>query len=363
MAAVTPHRVTRTYVYTLTAILSLWLVPLGLNVLVDPLWHFAGNQLGPYNYAFNERLSKANLFNRRLDDEDNPLDCLILGSSRTTLLDVHQIPGRNCFNYAVSQAGLADDLSIAEYVLARGAHPSVIIAGLDGFLFSENHAGTHEQMPTFYQTGGKPASAIASYMSIDALSFTLRTLEQEPPNERYYDHAFVVHAVPNAGPFEPEHSLEVPEELTPDQSFNQFSLGPFSPRPELKRFRALFPKAELIAYVPPVTVQYAAKLELAGTLDSYLAAIHEACDHFDAVYDFSIPSSITRDPSNTYDGSHFYKEVNDRIARHLGSEDVPLRAGIAVHKLSLSEYKRRFRSEVTRYLASLDPKHRPTVQP
>lgn len=351
LGAVAPRRTTRRYVYTLVGVLSLWSIPLLLNVLVDPLWYFSGNQLGPYNYAFNERLSKANLL-RRLS---GPVDCLILGSSRTTLLDPHQIHGRHCFNYAVSQAGLDDDLAIAQYAQRRGLQPHTIIQGLDGFLFSENQADTHEQMPGFYAQAGVPPSAIASYMSVDALDFSLRTLRREAPNERYYDDRFVVHAVPNAGPYEPEASLEVPDELTPDVSFNQFSLGPFVPRPELARFRALFPEAELIAYVPPVTVQYAAKLELAGTLDSYLAAIHDASRHFDAIYDFSVPSSVTRDPSNTYDGSHFYKDTNDRIARYLSSPPEPLTVGIAVHELSLDEYRRRFRSEVNRYLASLGP--------
>ena len=56
---------------------------LAINLLVDPLWHGAGNQLTHVNYAFNERLSKINLYLQRLGQ----YDCLILGSSRTTLLD------------------------------------------------------------------------------------------------------------------------------------------------------------------------------------------------------------------------------------------------------------------------------------
>ena len=71
---------------------------LGVNVLFDPLWYFRGNRITGVNYAFNERVAKLNQLLPRLSE----YDCVMFGSSTTTLVPPPRIAGRPCFNMAFS---------------------------------------------------------------------------------------------------------------------------------------------------------------------------------------------------------------------------------------------------------------------
>lgn len=341
--------------------MSLAILPFLFNALVDPLWYFSGNHFGP-NYPFNERLSKANLFR----DQEDETDCLILGSSRTTLLDARRFEGRNCFNYAVSQANLNDALKIARYVKSRGAPVRTLVVALDAFMLSQARVES-PPLPAFYETGGAPPFVALTYLSVDSLELSFKTLRRRAPNDRLYDDQFVTRAIDGVGPYVPPDTLDVPARLDPDEEFNQFSLGPFSLPKEVAELARVFPEARLIGYVPPVTADYLARLELAGTLGSYLRTISEAVSEFDALVDFSVPSAVTTDPDQTYDGSHYYKHVNDRVVEVLSqymSTSSPSKAsrlaskeraaeqpfGQAVHELSTSDYAKAFRSRVQTYL-------------
>src|SRR5438067_12063400 len=83
----------------------------GINCLVDPLWYLNGNRVGGINYPFNERLTKLVRLLPRLQD----YDCLILGTSRATLLPEQQITQHRCVNLASS------DGQVSEYLLSAAS--------------------------------------------------------------------------------------------------------------------------------------------------------------------------------------------------------------------------------------------------
>src|SRR5437588_12056500 len=83
-----------------------------INCLVDPLWYLRGNVLTGINYPFNERLSKINQFLPHLPD----YDCLILGSSRSTLLPVQSLKPHHCVNFALSDGQVDEFLLYAHYL-------------------------------------------------------------------------------------------------------------------------------------------------------------------------------------------------------------------------------------------------------
>ena len=56
----------------------------GFNWLMDPLWYSRGNSLTGENYAFNERITKTNVFLRTKDQEN--YNCIVLGSSMVSLV-------------------------------------------------------------------------------------------------------------------------------------------------------------------------------------------------------------------------------------------------------------------------------------
>src|SRR5579883_2039078 len=173
--------------YLATAIASATIVAglcLILNVLVDPLWYLGGNVITGVNYAFNERLAKVNRLLPRLAE----YDCLILGSSTAALLPERQIAGHRCFNMGFSSGVVSELVLYAKYLRARGFMPSLLIVGVDKFDFEGPAVAPN--VPDFIRTGKDPPSLWRSYLSLDALDFSIRTLRGDYPNHRVFDRDF-----------------------------------------------------------------------------------------------------------------------------------------------------------------------------
>ena len=341
------ERVTRRYAAVLLGITGAVLAGiLAINLLVDPLWFVGGNRVG-VNYAFNERISKTNL----LLDAPEAYDCVVLGSSRTTLLDAGAIQGHRCFNYAVSQATDADLAAQLRYLKQIAPELALIVVGVDSYLLSKDDPGLANGVPHFMRTLQRPPDLFSTYLSLDALDFSWRTLRRTPPNFRYYDERFVVGVIEGAGPFEPGSEIVIGRPRKRTERFDQFPLGPFSKERAAiyDVVEELYPEAKTVGYVPPVTAHYSARLRFAGTLDSLLEATAAAAARFDAFHDFSVPSPLTEDADNTYDGGHFYPAANDRVAAVLsGAGEADL--ALPVHALSPQDYRSAYRARVQAYI-------------
>ena len=342
------ERVTRRYAAVLLGITGVVLVAiLAVNLVFDPMWFLGGSRFG-VNYAFNERISKTNL----LLDAPEAYDCIIFGSSRTTLLDANAIEGHRCFNYAVSQATDADLDAQLRYLKPLLPELALLIVGVDSYLLARDDPGLANGVPHFMRTLQRPPDLFSTYLSLDALDFSWRTLRRTPPNARYYDERFVVGVVEGAGPYEPSPEIEIGAPRKRTERFDQFPAGPFSVERAAvyDRVRAAYPDARSVGYVPPVTAHYAARVHFAGHLDSLLAATAAAARRFDAFYDFSVPSPLTEDAANTYDGGHFYPAANDRVAAVLSGAGEPELA-MAVHTLDAQAYRAAYTRRVESYVA------------
>ena len=279
-----------------------------INCLVDPLWYLRGNVLTGINYPFNERLSKINQFLPRLRD----YDCLILGSSRSTLLPVGSFKGHHCVNFAVSDGKVGEFLLYAQYLQARGMMPSLLIVDVR----REDFIGPMPppDVPDFIRAGENPSSIFATYLSIDALRFSIRTLEGDAPHHRYYDRNFDARLEVRSSKHRYDPSAPV-EAMPP----------PFDVHPERAEFyiqlRQLFPTARAIGYLPPESASRIAAFSLTGGLDQYLGAIGHIAAAYDEFLDFAIPSPLTESPEGTYEGSHYSETVNARIAAALLADE------------------------------------------
>ena len=272
---------------------------LALNMVVDPVWYVRGNQLTGVNFAFNERMAKLNRLLPRLQE----YDCLIMGSSRSTLLPAQKIQGHRCFNLAFSGGRAHEFVLFARYLRARGFAPVLLIVGVDGF----NFLGPPRlpNVPDFVRTGDDPPSMLLTYLSLDALDFSIRTLRKKPPNHRYYDGSFTGRIWPRSHPYRPPSinaPFEDPTDVHPDRAEQYHEL------------RGVFPDARMIGYLPPVSAWLVAQLDRTGDLDRLIVAVHRAARAFDSFYDFAIPSEITWSTTTTYDGSHYSEAVNAGIA-------------------------------------------------
>jgi hypothetical protein len=274
------------------------------NCLVDPLWYLQGNVLTGINYPFNERLSKINRFLPRL----HAYDCLILGSSRSTLLPVESFKGHRCVNFAFSDGQIDESLLYAQYLQARGMMPSLLIVDVR----REDFIGPMPppDVPDFIRTGVSPPSIFATYLSLDALDFSIRTLRGDAPHHRYYDQNFdarleVRSAKHRYDPTAPVEPMPPPIDVHPGRAELYIQL------------RQMFPAARAIGYLPLESASRIAAFSLTGGLDQYLGAIGRIAAAYDEFLDFAIPSALTESREGTYDGSHYSETVNARVAASL----------------------------------------------
>ncbi len=299
-----------------------------VNCLIDPLWYLCGNLLTGINYPFNERLSKVIRLLPRLKD----YDCVIFGTSRSTLLPEDQVPGYHCYNLAFSDGQVSEYLPYARYLRHRGFDPKLLIVevrrgDLIGPLTPPEIpefipvVEPPPEAPEFILTGKGPPSILANYLSLDVLDFSIRTLRRDAPHHRYYDQAF--HA-----------DLEVRSKKRYYKPAD--TIAPMPPPLDLHtergalygELRRQFPRARAIGYVPPELAWRMAAFSLTDAFEPYLAAIAAISANYDRFLDFSAPSPLTtsKSPNDTYDGVHYSRTANQRVlADLLGS-----RSGIAL---------------------------------
>jgi hypothetical protein len=288
-------------VATASVIAGLCLV---VNLLVDPLWYLHGNVVTGVNFAFNERIAKLNRFLPRMRD----YDCLIMGSSRTTLLPERRFSGYRCFNLAFSGGRINEFLLYAQYLRARGFAPALLIVGVDPFDF--RGPMPDPDVPDFVRREADPPLLLRTYLSLDVLDFSIQTLTGDSPHHRYYDRDLNCRIEVRARVYRPPRVLtpfSAPTEVHPERAALYVQL------------RHMFPTARAVGYVPPVSAWTIGRISLSGGLDGYLTALDRIAAGFDEFLDFGIPSDITVTTSNTLDGSHYSEAVNARIAVALQS--------------------------------------------
>jgi hypothetical protein len=271
-----------------------------VNALVDPLWYLRGNVLTGINYPFNERLAAIIRFLPRLAD----YDCVIFGTSRASLLPEEKIEGYRCYNLSVSDGNAPEYVLYGKYLRERGFSPRLMIVDVKRAEFIGPEQPV--EVPDFVRSGSSPPSIFASYLSLDALDFSIRTLRGDAPHHRYYDAAFRAelevrskrHRYDPKGPIKPEPA---PFDVHAERGAAYVEL------------RRLFPEARAIGYIPPESAWRIAAFSLTGGLDSYLAAIGPVAAAYDEFLDFSIPSALTEGKEGTYDGSHYSRALNARV--------------------------------------------------
>jgi len=342
-AAAPRHRHFWRYLHQLVAVaVSLCGLVVLLNLFVDPLWYWQGNQITGRNFPFNERLSRMNL----LLQDPLAYDCLVFGSSRVGFFDHTRMAGHRCFNVTFSAGSVVEFVDYAGYLAGLGLRPKLVIVAVDDY----NYLPGLKQPPAtpdFVRRDEPPPGILATYLSLDAARLSLRTLLQASDESRYYDSRMVGRVLETAPRFEPERELH---DIAPMAGFDPGRAALYG------RLRAHFPEAAFWGYVPPISAWNVAESRYrSGILERYLDATAATAQVFDRFYDFSAPCAMTRRRDNTYDGNHYFPSVNAIIAERLqaGGEAVPADGfGLPVHALTRAQYGAAFRSYLREFLAA-----------
>lgn len=310
-----------------------------INWAIDPLWYSHGNILTGKNFAFNERITKTNLFLRTKDVAD--YDCIILGSSRVTALRASEFSDSSCFNYALKGGEIPDFVNYANFIKDEGIEPKIVYVGVDGLNFVEkDRTKGQSSVITNLQT----KSPLEAYLSADVLLFSTMTLLGVSPDPGgYYDRNFEAADFTNSPIYSPD--------FYPPASSQRCDLAAVE---SFKSLQELFPNAKFVGYVPPRSAWSMVNDTYGrGLMDCDLTAFYQLSQSYDAMYDFSIPSEVTQNPDNTFDGSHYSVEVNDRIAKILQGETEE-NFGIRVDRYSFEEYRKIYRQKLRDFLAAHD---------
>ncbi len=307
-----------------------------INWAIDPLWYGNGNILTGKNFTFNERITKTNLFLRTKDSEN--YNCIILGSSRVTALKASKFKNRNCFNYALKGGEIPDFVNYAQALREEGIDPEIVYIGVDGLNFVEKER--KKQEPITLGTL-RTKSPLQAYLSADVLLFSAMTLLGISPDPgNYYDRDFEPVDFDDAPVYTPGFYKPGSQQKCDLSSVETFA-----------DLRNIFPNAQFIGYVPPRSAWSMINDTYGrGLMDCYLIGFHDLAQKYDAMYDFSAPSKITKNPDNTFDGSHYSVTVNNQIADVLqGNEREDF--GIRVDKYSFEEYRNLYRQKLEDFLA------------
>jgi hypothetical protein len=315
---------------------------LAMNLLVDPLWYLGGNVLTGMNFQYNERHSKAYRFLR----DPGRYDCVIFGSSTGSLLNENKIDGHRCFNFSFSYATAKEYVTYARFVRRHLANVRMVVVSVDAYSLLDNEPV--DRSPAFVRDEGRaPPSLWRAYLSHQTLRFSIDTLRGVQRKGIYYRDDFTAAVHPDSPSYEPEGTLSGDFE----RRFGHKATDRFSERHVAlyREIRDLFPEAQFVGVSLPITAHYVGFLRLAHTLDDLLQAKYGLSRLFDRYYDFSLPSPVTKNPANTYDGEHFALPWNDHVVAIVNGRAHDF--GVPVHALSLASYRTLFHVSIDDFIA------------
>lgn len=320
------------YLKTYFAIIILTLLTIGMvNLAIDPLWYGQGNRLTGINPSWNERIAKTNLF---LQHSPQTFDCLIFGTSRTTLLRTDAFKKHHCFNYSFSSAKAEEFVTYGQFIRQKGATPKIIYVEIEpdelNYKRKPQELGAVDDPLPWYKT---------YFFSWDTFWLSLRTLQQDYPSVRLYDRNFQGIVTEDAPKYKPKFASEAGKPKQCDLSRLRF----------FSQLRQTFPEAQFVGFVAPVSIWYLFNKSYSlGLLNCQLSGIHQLNQIFDQVYDFAIPSALTMQTDNTYDGNHYYSSVFDRMADVLEGRNSDI--GILTQQYSLRDYQQTYATELKTFL-------------
>jgi hypothetical protein len=326
----------KTYFRVLTAILVLVGV---INLAIDPLWYAQGNRLTGINPPWNERVAKTNQLLQQPPDHWN---CLILGTSRTTLFDDTSFQPDRCFNYAFSGAKAEELVTYATYAQQKGIQPDTVYVEI------EPDELNRKRHPKDFPPVSDPLPLYKAYFfSGNSLWLSIKTLLRAYEFARLYDRNFHVQLADYAPQYQPQLLKDHEKPRRCDLSRLRF----------YEALRDIFPEARFVGFVAPVSGWYVFNESYsAGLMRCQLAGIHRLSSIFDIVYDFAVPSSLTTRTDNTYDGNHYYPAVLDRLAEVLqqpSAHSDSSTAGLVVSDYTLAGYRQLYSTRLHSFLVQI----------
>lgn len=311
------------------------------NYYIDPLWTF-GHQHS-YNdvqIVIDERRQKT----AELHFQPFTYDSLLIGSSRSTYINPHELTGMNAYNFSVSNLSIREYRSMIDFAKRQhGGELENILLGVDFFKSSTKESSVPRSLEGNIETVTAPLYRFKNLLSYDVFEYSLENLKMSKENvitkDRIYNRSNVANAVVLDKETVKKATVEKIERFR-----TVFYGGNYVYYPEykavMKDLKAANPKTNFIIYTTPISTPLFQTMVEEGQLDDYERWLTDLVDVFGGVYNFMYPNSITNDLSNYFDGHHFYPPVGTMIAHQISgnSVDVPEDFGVYVTKDNLEAH-------------------------
>ena len=317
------YRAYKTWLMRFSLLLACLLGLLGLfNYLVDPLWCFSHKfHLGRYRKPFDERQQKTNFLTFC-----NPprYDTLILGNSRTALINQNEFAGMRAYNY--SQAGMTsyEYGEYIDYFKRTVGTPATIIIGL-GFSNTVDGVKYNAEKPSHYiSLANSPFYRFKSLFTADTVHYSWDNLriqhfidhKKRWAGHMFYDHANVVTLIPPND--EATCQVKMQEALVElSKSYGSGYRYRTDLKESLKKLRDDNPGSRFVVFTNPVTERYYCTLVRAGRQPEYERWLRQMVEVFGQVWHFEYPHSIARNQANFCDDHHPYPPVGTLLAHRM----------------------------------------------
>ena len=312
-----------------------------LNILVDPLWYLKGNKITKVNYTFNERFTKFNLF--YFINKDIKYDCIIFGSSISTTINDKEFKRNKCFNFSFSAGGIHEYLVYLEYLEFLDLLPDKIYLELP-IIVNKQHLkyfeSLNDKFPNIKKIAFIPPISTKYLINISLENFKIKKKQSIPKIKEDYS----LDLIPNF----------IKNKTQPEQYWKHyFSLNSFSlsirnlfkisnyTNAYDKDFSSFVRRNKIGKFNNDLEELKLSDIVIKEVINNRLKLIK----YFDEVYDFSLPNTFINDPSNTYDGSHYFKNFISNLADFM--ENSNLEFGSAINNY---DYPKIFKNSLNSYL-------------
>lgn len=323
----------------LLAIGSVTFVTVAVNYLVDPLWCF--RHINRYNrnaIIIDQRLQKTN----EITFGNNEYDAVILGSSRTELVNQNEFGNCKAFNYAIPALTPEEYLPYLNYFKSRtGDRAKCIFIGLDFFSTTKSRPIQHNRPEYYISQANEQHYRLKTLLGLD----TLRLLIKAKFNKKQYfkyDRANNL-LIPNAIPAEElkrifNNRLEMFKTSFYNKDTYQYDTKIINIYSEVARTNV---SNNVIVFITPESQPLYEYLIKSGRFEDYARWLTDIVQTFGGVYNFMYLNTITRNTDNYVDADHFYPRIGTLIAHKLSGikdENIPSDFGVYVTEDNLQQH-------------------------
>ena len=311
------------------SVAALMLLLAAFNYAVDPLWCFSHTSwFASYQKPFNERQQKTNhltYVNTR------KYDALILGNSRTCMVNQTDFSGVQAYNYSAAGMTPYEYQGYIDYFKKVAGNPAAIFLGLD-FQNSNRQLKASVERPEFYITNARrPLYRYTVLFTRDTFMYSRdNQLVNKTIQKKKNGGSFYVYDRDNIAtlikPNEESKRLDSVRSAVAD--LRKTYRNDYTYRDDLaKSLTELIqanPDTRFIPFTTPVSKPYFCAMVQEGRFPQYERWLKEMVVVFGQVWHFEYLNTITLDyDKNFSDSHHFYAPIGTMIAHRItGVDDV-----------------------------------------